>query len=307
MPCLLLYFCTLHHSILTRKGTTENDMRILSFGEILWDVFPEKKEVGGAPFNFAAHVSKLGAESYLVSCVGSDENGCDAINIARELGIKCDYIAKDRIAPTGECRVTLTNGSPSYELVKNVAYDRIPDTCIFGEFDAIYMGTLAMRSPDSRRSFEKLLKYTEHREVFFDVNFRQSFYSRELVKALLRETTILKISDEEIGFFGRRDHISTLLELAANNRNLKYILLTLGAEGAMVYDCRKRTLYCSEKPECEVVSTVGAGDSFSACFLVNLLLGKPVSECLDRAVELSSFVVTQLGAVPSYESDKFVK
>lgn len=282
-------------------------MKILSFGEILWDVFEDGKEIGGAPFNFAAHSAKLGAESFLVSCVGNDENGLEAIEKAKNHGIKCDYVSVDRKRQTGISKITLANGKPSYEIVENVAFDHIPDTCIHGSFDAVYMGTLALRSNESRRSFEKILKYVDKKEVFFDVNFRQSFYSRELVKSLLRETTILKISEEEIGFFGNRDHISVCLDVAANNKKLKYILLTLGSEGAMVYDCRKRTVLFSEKPESDVVSTVGAGDSFSACFLVSLLSGLPISDCLDNAVKLSSFVVTQKGAVPDYKKEDFFK
>ena len=278
-----------------------NDMKILSFGEILWDVFPEEKKIGGAPFNFASHTKRLGAESYMISCVGSDENGIDALNEVERLGIRRDYISVDRKYPTGYCAVTLNDGKPSYDLVKNVAYDHIPDVCPRGSFDALYMGTLALRSPDSRRSFEKLLKYVQTKEIFFDVNFRGNFYTRELVNTLLRETTILKISDEEIGFFGKRDHVNVCLDLSKKYPKLKFICLTMGGDGAMVYDCRNKTVLYSEKPKVDVVSTVGAGDSFAACFLVSYLSGLSVEKCLDRAVRLSSFVVTQLGAIPDYD------
>lgn len=276
-------------------------MRIISFGEILWDIFPEEKKIGGAPFNFAAHSARLGADSYMVSAVGNDENGVSALEEAERLGIKRDYISVERKYATGYCAVTLENGKPSYDLVRDVAYDHIPFVCPRGKFDALYMGTLAMRSPDSRRAFEKLLKYTETKEVFFDVNFRANFYTRELVNTLLRETTILKISDEEIGFFGTRDHINICLDIAKNHPKLKYICLTLGKDGAMVYDCRNRNILYSDKPKGKAVSTVGAGDSFAACFLTSLLSGYSVEKCLDRAVVLSDFVVTQLGAVPDYD------
>ena len=276
-------------------------MKILSFGEILWDIFPEEKKIGGAHFNFAAHCARLGAESYMVSCVGSDENGNDALLEADRLGIKRDYIAVDRKYKTGYCAVTLNDGKPEYDLVRDVAYDHIPCVCPRGKFDALYMGTLAMRSADSRRSFEKLIKYVETKEVFFDVNFRGDFYTRELVNSLLKETTILKISDEEISFFGARDHINVLLDIAKNNPKLKYICLTLGKDGALVFDCRNRNILYSDKPKGKVVSTVGAGDSFAACFLSSLLSGYKVEQCLDRAVALSDFVVTQLGAVPDYD------
>jgi fructokinase len=265
-------------------------------------MFPDEKKIGGAPFNFAAHAAKLGAESYMVSAVGSDENGTDALKEVERLGIKRDYIHVDRKYQTGYCAVTLNDGKPSYDLVRDVAYDHIPDVCPRGKFDALYMGTLAMRSPDSRRTFEKILKYVDTKEVFFDVNFRGSFYTRELVNTFLKETTILKISDEEIGFFGKRDHINVLLDISKNNPKLKYICLTLGKDGALVYDCRNKTVLYSDKPKGAVVSTVGAGDSFAACFLVSLLSGKSVSASLDRAVILSDYVVTQLGAVPDYDA-----
>lgn len=282
-------------------------MKILSFGEIIWDVFEDKKEIGGAPYNFAAHCSRLGAESFLVSCVGDDENGRQAITEARNAGIKCDYISVDRKRKTGVCNIVLENGKPKYFLESNTAYDNIPDSVIYGSFDALYMGTLALRSPQSRRSFEKILKYTDKKEVFFDVNFRSDLYTRELVDRLMRETTILKVSDEEIGFFGRRDPLHTVLDISAKYPKLKYVCLTLGRDGAFVYDCRKRQMLCSEKPKGEVVSTVGAGDSFSACFLVNLLSGKDIGECLDRAVILSDFVVQNLGAVPNYDPQELFK
>lgn len=278
-------------------------MKILAFGEILWDIFPEKRVIGGAPFNFAAHCAKLGAESYLASCVGGDENGVLAIAEAKSLGIKTDYIATDRRFETGKCIVTLNDGHPSYDLASDVAYDHIPISYASGSFDALYMGTLAMRGIQSRNSFEKLLKTVSRKETLFDVNFRGNFYSRELVHFLLKETTILKISDEEIGFFGKRGNIDTLLELSKKYPKLKYICLTMGSEGAMVYDCRKRNILLSDKPKGEVLSTVGAGDSFAACFLVSFLKGLDVGQCLDRAVTLSSYVVTQLGAVPDYDAN----
>jgi hypothetical protein len=148
---------------------------------------------------------------------------------------------------------------------------------------------------------EKLISHISAKEVFFDVNFRGSFYTRELVNSLLKETTILKISDEEISFFGGSDHITTLLSISKSNPKLKYICLTLDKDGALVFDCRNKSILYSDKPKGKVVSTVGAGDSFAACFLSSLLSGFKIEKCLDRAVILSDFVVTQLGAVPDYD------
>ena len=278
-------------------------MRIIAFGEILWDIFGDQKTIGGAPFNFAAHIARLGAETYMISAVGNDGLGSQALDAAKELGIKTDHIAVDRAHRTGVCNVTLKNGKPEYDLVRDVAYDHIPACIPRGNFDALYMGTLALRSADSRRAFESALKYVSRREVFFDVNFRGSFYTRELVESLLRHTTVLKVSDEELPFFGVQPLPELCLRLAEKYRSLKYICVTLGAEGAAVYNCAHSTLLYSGKPQSKPVSTVGAGDSFSACFLYNLLAGEPVTVCLDRAVKLSDFVVTQLGAVPDYDPE----
>lgn len=276
-------------------------MKILAFGEILWDIFPDDKKIGGAPFNFAAHCAKHGAETYLVSAVGMDENGFLALDAAKSLGIRRDHITQERRYETGYCKITLENGKPQYDLVSDVAYDHIQGVCPSGEFDVLYFGTLALRSPDSRRAFEKTLRYTKAKELFFDVNFRNGYYTRELVNMLLRETTILKMSDEEIGFFGKKGEINTCLELSKSYPKLKYILLTLGAEGAIVFDCRKRTILYSDKPKSKAISTVGAGDSFAASFVCNLLNGFSTDVCLDRAVTLSDFVVTQIEAVPDYD------
>lgn len=279
-------------------------MKIIAFGEILWDVFRDTKTLGGAPFNFAAHTSKLGAESFLVSCVGLDENGKEAIAKAKQIGVKTDFISVDRNHKTGECNVTLENGKPKYNLVQNVAYDNIPISTVSGNFDALYMGTLAMRSQKSRRSFERLLETVKYKEVFFDVNFRQGFYSNELVNFLLKNSTILKISDEEIGFFGKRNNIDTILDISKKYPKLKYICLTLGKEGAMVLDCRKKQILLSEKPKNTPVSTVGAGDSFAAAFLTSILSGYTPADSLDRAVILSDFVVGHLEAVPEYDKSE---
>ena len=280
-------------------------MRILSFGEILWDIFGEEKKIGGAPFNFAAHIAKLGGESYLVSAVGRDELGFEAVENAKEIGIKTQYISLMSDFKTGVCNITLKNGLPDYQLVTDVAYDHIPEHRPFGKFDAVYMGTLAMRSNVSKRSFEKLLTFLKSnnsaKEILFDVNFRGNFYNRETVNLLMKETTILKVSDEEIGFFGKRGHIDTCIEISKKYPKLKYICLTLGKDGAAVYDCKKRRMFFSEPPKNKVVSTVGAGDSFAAAFLYFLLSGKPIEVCLDKAVILSDFVVSHLEAVPDYD------
>ncbi len=284
-------------------------MRILAFGEILWDIFLSPngeitdKKIGGAPFNFAAHCSKLGAESYIASAVGEDENGTRALEEAKKLGLNTNFVSVLPQYKTGYCKITLENGLPDYDLVSDVAYDHIPAPKLKTGFDALYMGTLAMRSEESKTAFREIIKRVSAKEILFDVNFRKNFYSREIVEELLSYTTVLKISDEEIGFFGNKDTDYICRDIAKTHPKIKYICVTLGKYGARVFDCKNNEFYQSEKPKSKPLSTVGAGDSFAAAFLVNLLKGENVASCLSHAVKLSDFVVTQMGAVPDYNAD----
>lgn len=282
-------------------------IKILAFGEILWDIFGDKKEIGGAPFNFAAHTAKLGAECAIVSAVGNDELGSDALKKVKELEIRTDYITvSDR--KTGFCRVTFDGNTPKYELVSGVAYDYIKKPTITEQYDAFYMGTLAQRSGYSRDTLMGLLREVNSKEVFFDINIRQKYYTKEIIEDSLNYTSILKISREEMGVFSElgisefKDEKDLCRSLSAKYP-LKLILVTLDKDGAMLFDCSKKEATYSKKPQSQVVSTVGAGDSFSACFLYNFLDGVPLDLCLDRAVTLSDFVVTKLGAIPDYKNN----
>lgn len=288
-------------------------MKILAFGEILWDEFVSPmgnitdRKIGGAPFNFAAHCAKNGAESYIMTALGEDGNGFDALKEVKRLSIGTDFISVLPQYPTGVCRVTLKEGLPSYELVSQVAYDHIPVTAVPQDFDALYMGTLALRSRESENSFNRLIDSVAPKEILFDVNFRGDFYSKKMVCELLGHATVLKISDEEIGFFGKESREEVCKSLSEKFQRLKYICLTLGKDGALVFDCKNRLFYTSEKPKSKAVSTVGAGDSFAAAFLVSLLSGLPVKACLDRAIALSDFVVTQTEAIPDYDPETLFK
>lgn len=280
-------------------------MKILAFGEILWDIFDSGKTIGGAALNFSAHIAKLGAEVYIVSALGMDVNGDEAYDYCKKSGLNCNFISwtdKD----TGYCRVKLDNGLPSYELITGVAYDYIPfDEKMCGKYDALYFGTLSQRSDVSLQTLNQLLEKGEYREIFLDINIRQNFYSKEMIEKSFKKATILKISKEEIGVLNElalteSNDIFDIVVETANKYNIKIAVLTRGPEGSSVYVKNDDRFYHSPKPQSKVCSTVGAGDSYSACFLYNYLNGVPVEQCLERATKLSDYVVTQLGAVPEY-------
>lgn len=275
-------------------------MKITVFGEILWDIFGEDKKIGGAPFNFGAHCARLGFDVDVVSAVGNDELGKSAIEAAQKLGVNTKNIQTVDFE-TGHCLVTLNNGTPSYNLVQCVAYDNIPlpDMSCFTA-DAFYFGTLAQRNEASQKTLNELLK-GNYKEVFFDINIRQHYYNDEMIDISLKNTTIFKVCREEInvlGIDGTPEEICKILGKKYNN--LKLILITLDKDGSLLYDVSLDNITYSPKPTSKVVSTVGAGDSFSACFLSNYLNGISAEECLLRATLLSDYVVTQLGAIPDY-------
>ena len=275
-------------------------MKLIVFGEILWDIFEKEARIGGAPFNFAAHSAKLGAEVTLISAIGGDSLGEQALLHAKAMGIDTRALARTAY-PTGRCQVTLENGTPSYALIEDVAYDHIPlPEKALCRGDAFYFGTLAQRGADSAAALQKLLQ-NDYREIFFDINIRQNYYSAEMIDASLKAATVFKISREEIGVLGiNGDAKAICRETAKKYPNLRLILVTLDKDGAFAFDCAGQAFYPSPRPAAKAVSTVGAGDSFSAGFLVSYLAGKDIKECLTRATALSDYVVTQLGAVPEY-------
>lgn len=282
-------------------------MKILSFGEIIWDVYPDKKCIGGAPLNFAAHAKNEGAEAYLLSAVGKDKLGMDALRIIRRHGVEIELISLIEDLPTGQCTVTLSEtGVPSYKIEENTAYDRIPviDGVEKIGFDAFAFGTLALRGEHNRETIRELLRKNVAAEIFVDLNLRSPFYSRENITLALDHATILKVSDEElpavmrIAFGSDADSEDAVKIIGENYKNIKLIVLTCGSDGSVAYDMRSGKIYRSGIVKVRVVSTVGAGDSFGAVFLVNYLKGKSISDCLARAAEVSSFVVSRAEALP---------
>lgn len=287
-------------------------MNVLSFGEMLWDVYPDNRYIGGAPLNFAAHLAKHGETVYMLSAVGRDELGTAAVERLQAWGIATDYVAVcDK--PTGQCLVTLDERSiPTYNLLNDVAYDYI-DTAVVGDgADVLYFGTLALRSENNRRSLRDLLNTHQFQHVFVDVNIRPPFYSKETVTFAAENATILKISDEEL------DTVSTLLGISANDgyqacaamlakrfAKLRCVIITLGGDGAYALDCVSGQGYSCDCAETQVVSTVGAGDSFSASFLHKYGQGCSIPDCLEYASKIAGFVVSQYDAVPDYKAEDF--
>ncbi|MBQ7976234.1 MAG: carbohydrate kinase [Clostridia bacterium] len=294
-------------------------MSIFVFGEILWDVYPEKKVLGGAPFNFAAHLARLGEKAYLLTAIGDDELGRETANAIDSYGLSRDFVSVVDY-PTGICQVTMSDdGIPSYDLCPGRAYDNIPVSEAHSRFiasaspKALYFGSLAQRSSGSRATLKKLIKEHSWDEIFFDINIRQSYYTKEIAEDGFNACSVLKISQEEFPVLKELGicslDVSDTTEpspcaeacrFLAEKYNIDTVLLTLGKDGAMSYTKKTGKGILSKKPQGKVVSTVGAGDSFFAAYANAFLKGKAPEAALDHAVTLSDYVVQHLESVPEY-------
>lgn len=280
---------------------------IIGMGEVLWDVLPEGKKLGGAPCNFAYHVSQFGLDSCAVSAIGDDPLGKEIIENLDEKGV--NYHIDTVPYPTGTVQVELdSNGVPQYEIKENVAWDNIPYTERLEELaqqtKAICYGSLGQRNIVSRNTINRFLDNIPAENdplVVFDINLRQSFYTKEILCNSMKRCNILKINDEELVIVSRlfgypgidlQDKCWILL----GKYNLKMLILTCGINGSYVFT--PGNVSFQPTPTVNVADTVGAGDSFTAAFIASILRGESVEKAHSRAVEVSAYVCTQNGAMP---------
>ena len=280
---------------------------IVGLGEALWDVLPEGKKLGGAPANFAYHVKQFGFNSMAVSAVGEDKLGEETLAELNSKGL--DYIMAQVPYPTGTVQVTLDDeGVPTYDIRENVAWDNIPFTPELEDLArncrAVCFGSLAQRNIVSRTTINKFLDTMpsgDGRLKIFDINLRQNFYTKDIIKDSLKRCNVLKINDEELVVIGRLfDYpgldMSNKCWLILGKYNLDMLVLTCGVNGSYVFT--PGNVSFQETPRVDVVDTVGAGDSFTGTFCASILNGMPVAEAHKLAVQVSAYVCTQSGAMP---------
>lgn len=283
-----------------------NDI-VVGMGEALWDVLPEGKKIGGAPANFAYHVSQFGLNSCVVSAVGNDALGNEIIENFTSKGL--NQLIEKVPYPTGTVQVEIDQaGIPQYEIKENVAWDNIPYTAnlevVASRTKAVCFGSLAQRNVVSRNTINRFLDAMPKSDdtlVVFDVNLRQGFYNKEILCNSMTRCNILKINDEELVTVSRmfgypgidlQDKCWILL----GKYNLKMLILTCGINGSYVFT--PGTVSFQPTPRVEVADTVGAGDSFTAAFISSIIKGKSVAEAHSLAVQTSAFVCTKKGAMP---------
>ncbi|MDD6209393.1 MAG: carbohydrate kinase [Bacteroidales bacterium] len=278
---------------------------IVGIGELLWDILPSEKRAGGAPINFVYHATQMGSDGYAISAVGNDASGSEMLRELEKNHIH--HLVSTVNYPTGSVLVELQNGIPNYTIIEDVAWDHIPISesavDLMKKANAVCFGTLAQRSPESRETISSLLSYVPEESLrFFDINIRQSYYSKELIEELLHVANVFKINDEELdllrnmlGLKGNTDDICLRL---IQDYSLRYLILTAGSAFSTIYTPNEQSTIPT--PKVEVVDTVGAGDSFSGAFIHSILTGKSLQESHKKAVEIAAFVCTRSGAWPIY-------
>lgn len=279
-------------------------MKILSIGEIIFDVFNGEAEIGGAPLNFCAHCASLGAESALVSAVGNDALSFVATEKLHRFGVNSEFVQHNGF-PTGQCIVTMNGSSPEYDVLRPAAYDKIKAEDNAFSADVFAFGTLIQRDEVSRNAVKSILSKGSFGEVFCDVNLRKDCYDEESCRLCLENATILKVSAEEeplladFGLYKRCDsEKETVKSVCEIYKNIKLVLYTKGENGSLIYDRTENEFYDIPAIETKVVSTVGAGDSYSAAFLCEYLKSGNIRAAGEAGAKLSAFVVSRRGAVP---------
>lgn len=274
---------------------------IVCYGEILWDMFPEGKQLGGAPLNVALRLHSFGAKSTIISTIGNDDLGKTTLTTLEEKAFSNTHIQQKNL-PTGKVNVTIdASGGAIYDIQKNVAWDYIEATPEAIEevkkADAFVFGSLALRDIYNQEQFEVLV--TEATYTIFDLNLRNPHYDLDVVLSLMELANCIKLNDEELELVVtildiEKETLEEELKAIAKATNTDTICVTLGADGAMLL--HNKTIYTQVGFPTKVVDTVGAGDSFLAGLIFGLLSKQSPEDTLQVAAALGSLVASKTGA-----------
>ena len=282
---------------------------IVGIGELLFDIFPDRKALGGAPTNFAFHCQQLGHEAISVSAIGHDALGEE---IKAELQARqLPAILQETDYPTGTVQVTLSaTGSPTYEISEDVAWDHIAFTdelrTLAQRTDAVCFGSLAQRHEASRTAILSFLKAMPEGSLrIFDINLRLQYYTRETIHTSLEHADILKLNDEEVPIVARllglEGDMEAVCRQVLTDYGLRAVILTRGADGCSI--CHEKGSVFHPSACIKVADTVGAGDSFTAGFVSALLAGRSHLEAVALATRVAAFVCSHHGAMPTLPSE----
>ena len=289
-------------------------MRVLSIGEIIWDLFPDAEHLGGAPLNFAAHCRRLGHDAYLLSAVGDDARGPRAIQRIAELRVAVDFIHRVKGLPTGIAAVECdAEGKPYFAVGRPAAYDRlqISDETLTRiadlQPDWIYFGTLFHTNPENLALTRRIIEACPTAYRVFDMNLRGEHWNTELVMELISMSHVVKASEEEIQLLHKPVVIASQATIAEEFKKFgvdlqriqaKVVVITRGREGCIV---RSAEGFAIQKGfPVQVADTVGAGDAFTAAFIHALSEQIPLGEAARFANAVGALVASRPGAIPEW-------
>jgi len=284
-------------------------IRVTAIGEILYDVYPDKKHLGGAPFNFIYHIWKILGEANFISSVGNDDNGKEMLSYLNSTGFNTKLIYIDKKYPTGTVQVKLRgDGTPQFTISPECSYDYITlndaaINLIENETDLLYFGTLSTRSEISRNTIQSLFG-KPHLKYFCDLNLRHNFYTKGLIEKTLLTTNVLKINQDELDqlkqFFDLQQFNHTAMEQLITKFDIDLIGLTLGENGAELYTKNEKNYYKTEIGN--VVDTLGAGDAYAAILCLGYLKQMPITQINKPANEFAAEICMVNGALPEDDS-----
>ncbi len=280
---------------------------ICSIGEILFDIFPKYRRIGGAPFNFAFHLQSLGFNTHFISRIGDDEKGREVLSFLRERSFNPQFIQIDGEHRTGEVQVTLNgDGNARFHIVEDVAYDHIACTdairTLMAEADLVYYGSLVQRSgPGFGQVREMLRSRGEKTRCLYDVNFRPGCYNEQIVRASLSPCSILKLNSDELVIIQEMLSVpgdpDTAVRRLMADYDLEMVALTMGGEGSRLYTPEAQHT-AAPSGNLTIVDTVGAGDGFTAILAAGYLAGWEGERILETATRFASSICEIEGAIP---------
>lgn len=286
---------------------------VVGLGEVLWDILPSGKQLGGAPANFAYHGRALGAQSVVVSSVGTDSSGQEIITRLEELGLGHRFIGRDGQHSTGTVTVRLdSSGKPAYTIHENAAWDYITFNSELAELavkaDAVSFGSLAQRSAVSQNTIQEFLKSTRPQCLrVFDLNLRQQYYTSQIIAESLSNANVLKLNNEELpvvaSLLGINGTEQEIMQSLIDQFSLSVLAMTRGSNGSILctnHECIEHIGYKVDN----IVDTVGAGDAFTAALTIGLIAGRNFEDISNHANLLAGFVCSQHGATPPI-SDRY--
>lgn len=271
----------------------------LIFGEVLFDCFPDNREIlGGAPFNVAWNLQAFGMQPFLISRIGEDRQGEKILKKMKAWSMNTSGLQVDSSCPTGKVSIELSDGEPQFAILPDQAYDHItpPLQTNPGSVSFLYHGSLALRNRKNQATLAGL-KENHDCPVFIDVNLRKPWWSKDVILNLIEDATWLKLNEDELNaLFPGTENLEKRAREILTNSNLEAVFITRGHKGAMA--CTNENLMASVQPDrsLTIIDTVGAGDAFSSVLLLGLMKNWPLKTTLERAQDFASAVVGQRGA-----------